>query len=146
MNPSPASIGMAMIGFALIVPAMAMRSAGAPLTVVNTFAAAFLLLGGGALLLRRPASFWVGMAGGLITALSAAVGMALHREVGLPISPVVGLVIGLYASFRVLIARSALAPAQQRRSIADELASELAADNRPPAPAPATPPEPPKAS
>lgn len=125
MNPSPASIGMAMIGFALIMPAMALRSGGEPLTVVNTFAAAFLLMGGAALLLRRAASFWVGMAGGLVTVVGAAVGMVLHREVGLPISPLLALVIGIYATLRVVIARGALSPPAPRRSIADELHAEM---------------------
>ena len=129
MNPSPASIGIAMIGFALIGPAMALRTGGAPLTLLSCFAALPLLLGGAAMFVRRRESFFVAIAGAGIMVLSAVVGMLLKREVGLPISPVLALVIGLYASFRVVMARDGLGPRTARRSIADELAAKLATNN-----------------
>ena len=119
MQPSPLTIGVVMIGFGLIPPAMALR-AGGPLTLVESFAALPLLAGGVAMLLRRPASFYVAQAGGALTAIAGAVGLLTHRQVGLPLSPLVVLVLGLYVCFRIAIARPSLTPRPPRRLIADD--------------------------
>lgn len=73
-------------------------------------AAAALAAGGIALFIRRPTSFWIALAGTLVTVGCAVASFALHREIGLPLPPILGLVLGLYICFRLLFARSALRP------------------------------------
>jgi len=104
--------------------------AGGALTLTESFASLPLLGGGVAMLLRRPASFYVAQAGGALTALAGAIGLFTHRQVGLPLSPLVVLVLGLYVCFRIAIARPALTPRPPRRLIADD---EFDAPHEPPA-------------
>jgi hypothetical protein len=126
MQPSPNTIGLVMIGLAVMVPAIAIHEGGGAPTALSAFAAVPLLVGGVAMLARRRWSLVVAMAGGAFTALGGAVGLAMGRAVGLPIKPLVTLVIGLYVCFRIFIARSAIVPPPPRSSIADELAESLA--------------------
>jgi hypothetical protein len=120
MQPSPATIGIVMIGLGLIPSALALH-AGGTVTLIGSFAALPLLVGGVAVLLRRPASFWIAQAGGAVTAIAGGAGVLSDRQIGLPLQPLVVLVLGLYVCFRIAIARPSLSPRPPRRMIADEL-------------------------
>lgn len=109
MRPSPWSIGVVMIvlGAGSVVFA---GTHGVSPTASSVAAAAALSIGGVALLLRRPLSFWIALAAALVTIGFAAASFLIHREVGLPLPPIVSLVLGIYIFVRVLLVKSALRP------------------------------------
>lgn len=113
-----------MVVFALFVPLIGLHY-GTPLTPSAIAVSVALVAGGVAMVLRRPASFWVALGAGALTALTGAASFLLHRPIGLGLTPLVSVVIGLYLCFRVVIARPALTgPAQPKRRIADDLGDD----------------------
>jgi hypothetical protein len=109
MRPSPWSIGFVMIvaGAGTVLYAW---SNHVPPTALSLIAAAVLCLGGGALFVRRRAAWLVALGAAIITAGFAAASFLLRREVGLPLPPIVTLVLGLYMTMRVLLLRSSFDP------------------------------------
>lgn len=120
VNPSPRSIGIVMMVFALFVPLLGLHYGAAP-TASSLAVSAALVLGGVAMVLRRPFSFWVALGAGAITTAGGVASYLLHRPIGLGLTPLVSVVIGLYLCFRVVIARPALGAQPEKRRIADDL-------------------------
>jgi hypothetical protein len=109
VRPSPWSIGFVMIvlGGASILFA---SSHGVRPTATGLAVAGMLGVGGFWVMLRWRGAFFGAMAAAGFTAATGVAGFISHREVGLPLPPIVSLVAGLYIALRVLIARPALAP------------------------------------
>ncbi len=108
MNPALFTLGALMIAFGAVPNIFAMPQ-GHP-TMPALVIAASLVAGGVALFFRRPASFWIALGAGLLTALAGAIGLARHRVIGLPVPPIASLVGGLYVTLRVSLARPSLRP------------------------------------
>lgn len=107
MRPSPWSIGFVMIvlgGVSLLVA----RSHGISPTATGIAVAASLAVAGFWLMLRWKGAFYAAMAAAGFTSATGVAGFLAHREVGLPLPPIVSVVAGLYVFLRVLIARSGL--------------------------------------
>ena len=108
MRASPWSIGVVMILFGAAALGLG------PITWSAITLAVALGIGGGALFLRRPAMFWVALAGGLVAMAFGVAGLILRRPLGLPLPPIAGLLVGLYVCFRVVVARRGLMPRPPR--------------------------------
>src|SRR5262245_49774933 len=77
-------------------------------TAVAWAIAAILIASGAALFLRRGITFYVANAAALLLALSGVAGLVGHRELAMPMPPVLSLVIGLYLILRLMMARKSL--------------------------------------
>ncbi len=115
MRASLWSLGFVMIALGLLSVMMG-RYYGVPLTVSTVSAAGAMVVGGAALLLKRPVSFWIAFGATALTVGMALGSMISQRAIGLQ-PPIIPLVIGLYICFRLVLARSALRP---RPPIADD--------------------------
>jgi len=82
--------------------------------------AGLLVIGGALLFLRKPFAFYPAIAASALLALSSVLGYLHHPELGLPVPPMLSLVIGLYLCFRVLLVRSTLQPRKKRAFLSDE--------------------------
>ncbi len=111
MRPSPWSIGIVMLAVGAGSVAFA-GTHGVPPTAASIAAAAVLCAGGVAMLVRRRWSFWVALGAALATVALAVVNFVFRREppIGLPLPSIVTLVIGLYLTLRILLAKSAFDP------------------------------------
>jgi hypothetical protein len=109
LRASPWSLGLVMIIFACGSLLVA-RSHGEQPGATAAVAAGALAVGGLALLLRRRASFYIALAAALTTVAFALVSFVTRRVLGLPLPPLISLVIGLYISFRLALARRAMSP------------------------------------
>ena len=89
--------------------------------VATVVAAAWLVVGGAAMMLKRRVAFWIALGAGLFVAATGVWGMVANRMIGLPFPSLVSLVAGLYICFRIAMAKSALGPTAPRVSIADQL-------------------------
>jgi hypothetical protein len=99
------------------------------------YALAGLLVAGGALLfLRRPFAFYPAIVASVLLVLSGGLGYLHHPELGLPVPPLLALVIGLYLCLRVILVRSTLQPRRKRAFLSDEEPPTDGSTGEPPAP------------
>jgi hypothetical protein len=75
-------------------------------TQVGLVIAGLLVVSGGLLFLRRPFAWWIAVGAAAVTIVSGLVAQLGHPEWGLPMHPVIALVVGLYVIFRLLVSRS----------------------------------------
>jgi hypothetical protein len=81
---------------------------------------AILVVGGLALFLRKPFSFWVAIVAAGVLLVSGIAGFLHHPELGLPVNPAISVVVGIYLCLRVVIAKSALSPKKPRGFLPEE--------------------------
>jgi hypothetical protein len=80
------------------------------------WAIAGLLVGaGGLLFLRKPFVWWVGLLAAVVTLASGFITQAGKTEWGLPVPPLLAIVIGLYLVFRLTMARAYFSRKQQAK-------------------------------
>lgn len=77
-------------------------------TAIGYAIAAFLVVGGGLLILRLTVAFWVAVAAALALTISGALAWAGHPGWAMPVPPLLSIVIGLYLILRTVMARPAL--------------------------------------
>jgi hypothetical protein len=75
-------------------------------TTVGWGIAGLLVVAGGLLFLRRPFVWWLGLMAALVTLVSGFITQAGKSEWGLPVPPLLAIVIGLYLVLRLTIARA----------------------------------------
>jgi hypothetical protein len=77
-----------------------------PPTPVGWAIAGALVVGGGLLFLRRPFAWWIAVAAAIVTVVSGMVAQLGRPQWGLPMPPLLSVVVGLYVILRLLVARS----------------------------------------
>jgi hypothetical protein len=108
---SPVSLGLVFIAMGgLSISGIAGRH---PLGPVAWGIAGLLVLGGVALLLRRPFAFYVALAAAVVTAATGVMPYLHHPELALPVPPILSIVVGLYLVGRTALLR--LAGPEKRR-------------------------------
>jgi hypothetical protein len=86
------------------------RNYGYQPTVSMGIVAGALCVGGLALFVKKPISFWIAFGATLIVMGFAVASFVLKRMVGLPLPPIIALVAGLYLCFRLVLSRFAFRP------------------------------------
>lgn len=111
MRASPWSIAIVMLLLGVAALGFPIHHGVRPSAAAIVVALA-LLIGGGALFTRRREAFFIAIGGAIVTTGCAVIGLFTRQELGLPMPPLVSIVLGLYVCFRIVAARSALAPRQ----------------------------------
>ena len=112
MRPSPWSVGLIMILMGGI--GVSGFGQGAPLSPAAYAVSGALVVGGAAMFLRRPFSFYVAITAALLLSASGLAAMLHHPELVLPVHPAISVVVGFYLCLRAVIARPGLRPPSSR--------------------------------
>ncbi|HEY7955808.1 MAG TPA: hypothetical protein VII38_10975 [Polyangia bacterium] len=116
MRSQPWSVGILMVAMGGIGSA---GIGGHHPTAIGYALAAFLVVGGGLLILRLTLAFWVAIAAALALTVSGALAWGGHPGWAMPVPAMLSIVIGLYLILRTVMARPALGK-KPRRPLSDE--------------------------